>query len=290
MKRIIPLIAFALIMLGTVHADELMPGHLFYGIVTINGAPADDGVLVSVRTTGSDVAAAVTADGKYGYNSLLRVPSDYEGKVLKFYLNGVNTGITAGFTANTSKTKLDIAVSGELFCGDNICSAGESCSSCSADCGTCPVTTTSGSSGGSSGGGGGGYIPPRNTTSTSGGNSLSAVEETCVPDWTCSDWLPCIGGEQKRVCVDANKCAEPSTLPEVSKACDTTQVAGSNEPGVLEAKTAEDQIPSKSKNLFTGAVAGGGTMLWIGLGIIIVVIGALFAGYFFAKRKSARKK
>jgi len=39
-------------------------------------------------------------------------------------------------------------------CGDSVCSSTESCSSCSSDCGSCPISTQS--SGGSSGGGGGG--------------------------------------------------------------------------------------------------------------------------------------
>lgn len=42
------------------------------------------------------------------------------------------------------------------YCGDDYCDSGESCSSCSGDCGSCPVTTTPSSSGSSGGGGGGG--------------------------------------------------------------------------------------------------------------------------------------
>jgi len=40
-----------------------------------------------------------------------------------------------------------------LICGDGICSGSETCSTCPADCGTCPPS-------GGGGGGGGAYIPP----------------------------------------------------------------------------------------------------------------------------------
>ena len=57
-----------------------------------------------------------------------------------------------GYYSNTEKAgayKVFTTTSGGAFCGDGTCNAGESCSSCSADCGVCP-------SGGGGGGGGGG--------------------------------------------------------------------------------------------------------------------------------------
>jgi hypothetical protein len=48
------------------------------------------------------------------------------------------------------------------YCGDSLCSEGESCSSCSSDCGTCPSEDGS-SGGGSAGGGGGGAVPQEQT-------------------------------------------------------------------------------------------------------------------------------
>ncbi len=53
------------------------------------------------------------------------------------------------------------------YCGDTTCDSSESCSSCSLDCGACPVTSTSSSS--SSGGGGG---------SSGGGGSTSVSNKT----------------------------------------------------------------------------------------------------------------
>ncbi|MFH0929391.1 MAG: putative metal-binding motif-containing protein [Candidatus Aenigmatarchaeota archaeon] len=33
-----------------------------------------------------------------------------------------------------------------------------------------------------------------------------AVETPCLEDWTCSNWSVCLGGKQKRTCVDQNDC------------------------------------------------------------------------------------
>jgi hypothetical protein len=55
----------------------------------------------------------------------------------------------------------------ETTCGDAFCGSTESCSSCSADCGSCPATSSSSSSGGGGGGsssGGGGSIIYRDVT------------------------------------------------------------------------------------------------------------------------------
>lgn len=53
------------------------------------------------------------------------------------------------------------------FCGDGSCNNGESCSSCSGDCGTCPP-----SSGGGSPGGGGGITPVKNQTNLTLASSI----------------------------------------------------------------------------------------------------------------------
>jgi len=61
---------------------------------------------------------------------------------------------------NDADFEINFEVADAPLCGDGSCFGGESCSSCSADCGSCPVTSTSttsssGGGGGSSGGGGG---------------------------------------------------------------------------------------------------------------------------------------
>ena len=59
----------------------------------------------------------------------------------------------------TTQSISTVAIKLRPYCGDDNCSNGESCSSCSADCGTCPVPPSEdgGAAGGGGGGGGGGW-------------------------------------------------------------------------------------------------------------------------------------
>ncbi len=77
------------------------------------------------------------------------------------------------------------------FCGDGICNSNESCSSCSTDCGNCPV----GSSSSSSGGGGG---RPRVTE-----RLITIGNGTCLEQFQCGQWLPrsCLGLAQEQICL-----------------------------------------------------------------------------------------
>ncbi|MFH1249042.1 MAG: hypothetical protein V1660_02730 [archaeon] len=77
-----------------------------------------------------------------------------------------------------------------ITCGDSTCEAPESCSSCSQDCGACPIVS-------SSGGGGGG----------------------CTPNWNCTDWNNCgEAGKQTRVCVNLKPSCNKNK-PSESKNC-----------------------------------------------------------------------
>ncbi|MFH1294516.1 MAG: hypothetical protein ABIH90_01070, partial [Candidatus Aenigmatarchaeota archaeon] len=60
---------------------------------------------------------------------------------------------TLNLTANTTTNETN--ATDTHYCGDNVCNTDESCSSCAADCGACPVITETTSSGGGGGGGGG---------------------------------------------------------------------------------------------------------------------------------------
>ena len=84
-----------------------------------------------------------------------------------------------------------------LFCGDGICNNGESCSTCSADCGTCPVTPSPG--GGSSGG------------------------SSCTYDWQCTEWFPSIcpeSGIQERICANKGDCTGTKGMPNQTRTCE----------------------------------------------------------------------
>lgn len=79
------------------------------------------------------------------------------------------------------------------YCGDGTCDAGETCSSCPADCGVCSITPP---------GGGGGV--------------------TCNYDWVCSDWYPqpCPAEEiQNRACVNRGTCTGIVGIPNDTREC-----------------------------------------------------------------------
>jgi hypothetical protein len=84
----------------------------------------------------------------------------------------------AGVQSCNSSCKWSNACSALPYCGDGTCTADETCSSCSGDCGACKK------SGG--GGGGGGR--------SSGGSSYSS-------NWVCGNWSnTCINGFEHRTC------------------------------------------------------------------------------------------
>jgi len=83
-------------------------------------------------------------------------------------------------------------------CGDGTCDGGESCSSCSIDCGSCATNPSSSSS--SSGGSGGGSA------------------KVCIPKWNCTEG-PCINKIQRQICIDSNKCGTNLGKPDSAKPC-----------------------------------------------------------------------
>ncbi|MCW8965220.1 MAG: hypothetical protein OQK82_00825 [Candidatus Pacearchaeota archaeon] len=96
-----------------------------------------------------------------------------------------NYSINLGFYKNLS--------SGKHYCGDKICNSTETCSTCSADCGSCSTTT----------GGGGGT-------------------RTCTYDWVCSEWYPqtCPKNEiQEKICVNKGTCSDTKNMPQTKRNC-----------------------------------------------------------------------
>lgn len=203
-RKNVLIIFIVLLLVNLVFAIPGIP-HLFYGSITVNGQPAPDGTTIVAKINGIEVAATTTSGGKYGYAPLFYVPdtdpASRTGSTISFFVNNVDTGQTATFCQgcfnycgqiSTNCTLLDLTAIGS--CGDTNCDAGESCSSCPGDCGTCP------SSGG--GGGGGGGITGLITSS-------ETIEESaeCTQSWQCTSWNPCsLEGAQTRVCTDVNLC------------------------------------------------------------------------------------
>jgi len=86
--------------------------------------------------------------------------------------------------------------SGPTYCGDGFCDTGETCSSCSADCGACPTPASSG---------GGGWYP--------------VLPNECRENWVCSDWSECIAGERFRNCTETNQCGTAENKPVERETC-----------------------------------------------------------------------
>lgn len=188
--------------------------HQFYGEVTVSGNPAPDGLLVVARIGGLDVAATTTFGGSYGRvppdTNIFYIPDDSDpnnpsrsGQTVEFFVYGIKAGEHVFLNGNS--THLDLAITADI-CGDGYCTAGESCSSCSNDCGKC--------GGGGSSSSGGGYVAPTETP-----NETVEAISTCVEDWTCSDWLDCVKNQQKRICVDYNRCGTTEEKPAETRAC-----------------------------------------------------------------------
>ena len=237
--------------------------HRFYGDVIVNGKAAPNGLLLVAKINGQDAAATTTLNGRYGYatngGSIFYVEdpnNNRAGKMIIFYVSGIQAGNHTFI--NGYSTELDLAITGNI-CGEGLCTSGESCSTCPADCGTC-----SGGGSGGSGGGSGGTPPAQGQNQTSSGQNNNATAQ-CVSDWQCTDWLDCSNGNQKRVCVDANKCGTEIRKDE-TRACEN--------PAVVQ------------KSLATGSLLEDPTTLGAVLGVIAVII--IVALYYFLKKRKPK--
>ena len=196
---------------------------------SVNTAPvlaAIGNLTATVEKPFTHTVVAADAEGDaltYGENTTLFV-IDESGGNFTFTPNSSQTGnytilfnVTDTALTDTETINLEIVTS---TCGDLFCSSTETCSSCTADCGTCPASSSSSSSSGGGGGGGGGG-GSRTVTVTEYVNQtvevpvevekITIVNETCVNNFTCGNWTPEIcpnNGEQERSCFDANFCSD----------------------------------------------------------------------------------
>ncbi|MBR9699154.1 hypothetical protein GOV09_01710 [Candidatus Woesearchaeota archaeon] len=155
-----------------------------------------------------------------------------------------------------SATKLEVDVDVASFseitlgeqvdpsCGDNVCNGGETCSTCSGDCGSCAPPPPP-SSGGGGGGGGGLSCKPKNFACSSTSQCCSGyacVEDkcndppkTCSVKWVCEPWDECQDGIQTRNCRDVNNCGSTNKKPVTKTTCANTCFDGiqnGNEQGI----------------------------------------------------------
>jgi hypothetical protein len=134
----------------------------------------------------SSIRVVVQENGLVNLSS----PQDWNGQETVYFR--ASSGSRSNRTNDVTLTVNSLA-----DCGDSICESGlgESCSSCSTDCGACQ----------SSGGGGGG-----------GGGSAPETE------WVCGEWSECVNGRQTQECTSEDNSSRKTN----SKTC-TVQAANS---------------------------------------------------------------
>ena len=194
------------------------PPQAFYGTVTVNGAPAADGITVTATVDGVTAEQGTTHDGKYGYDAQFLIDdpdNNRAGKTIKFYVNGYDTGQTAIVPDFNDElpplptVELDLSVT---------------------------YSTGGGNSGGSGGGGGGG----------GGGGSLPPADL-----WDCGEWSECVDGIQTQECIQGD-ATKTNTRDCEEESASTTTTGTTQEAG--EEPVLAGPAPPKSETGPTGAV------------------------------------
>ncbi|RLG13601.1 MAG: hypothetical protein DRN66_03875 [Candidatus Nanohalarchaeota archaeon] len=293
-KSVLTGIAAVLLFTNIALAIPGMP-HQFYGDVVINGNPSPDNILIDAKISNDVVSSAFTKDGKYGYEPIFYVlnpDGKRDGNLIEFYISNVKAG--EYYFSSGASTRLDLSATIPNFCGDAICEAGESCSTCPGDCGQCSSSSSSSSSGGSgSSSSSGGSAPlatttktddDETTTTTTGDNEQTNNQEeetkqtTCTENWKCSEWFDCFNSRQKRVCMDLNSCGTEENKPIISQECAM--------PLAEDDKKEKDNsgFLSSITGNFLNSVAGNASASGVGILILILILG--IAGIIYAKKSA----
>jgi hypothetical protein len=173
---------------------------------------------------------------------------------------GFTASYTCEFDASLNKYKISglrhsAIIELEAFCGDAVCNADETCSSCAADCGLCPSAEI-----GASGGGGGGT--PR------GG---------CIPEWKCSEWTACTDGKQTRTCTNL-KAYCPLNKPAEQQNCEMPMPLANATEEAKEIKNetgaAQKIIPATKPGMLGGII---GVIAVMPLGFKISIAGTFLS-------------
>jgi hypothetical protein len=136
----------------------------------------------------------------------------------------INISVTDGLLSDFEV--INFTIWPGAFCGDVICQIGESCLTCPTDCGACPSGSGDGTSQEDQS-----QTGANAASSESGGTSTSAGAQMtraggsfiCIERWTCGEWQPCEGDNQRRMCRDINKCGTSQTKPEDKRMCQEKQ-------------------------------------------------------------------
>lgn len=98
------------------------------------------------------VSSAYTTFNNVHYNMTNNTAYNFTTNFTALGCGASNFTIYGNDTQGSNTRTLNFTIN--MCCGNSVCETGESCSSCTADCGACPTTTTTSSGGGGGGGGG----------------------------------------------------------------------------------------------------------------------------------------
>lgn len=243
-----------------------IPGgpNVFYGSVTWNGQSAPDGTTITAKINGVQVASTTTSGGKYGYpiaTFYVDDPNnDRTGQTINFFVNGVDTGVSAGFCN---------------FCF-NLCGTNPNCTTLDLS-----ATGTAVGQATVSGGGGGGsstQTTTTTTTTTTTNQTTGTTQQGCQEKWICGDWGTCQNGVETRTCSDVNKCGTNSNEPFSSQPCSAAE---------REQSQQQAQATSSLTGPLTAFFLSLTTTEWAGAIVAGIVIAALVI--FFVYRKNPHK-
>jgi len=155
--------------------SALNPPQQYFGDVSYNGQIIQGKYSLTLKLIGVNDSICTITAGKYGWDPICFIESpDSASGIVGFYLCGLKIGESTFLSGESTNLNFNLtsapACASEAYCGDRSCNNGETCSTCSADCGAC---SSSSSGGGSSGGGGGGS----HTTTTTKLNTTNQSNE-----------------------------------------------------------------------------------------------------------------
>ncbi|MFA6552196.1 MAG: dockerin type I domain-containing protein [Candidatus Paceibacterota bacterium] len=159
-------VLLALILAPAIVSAQPAVPHQFYGKASYSdGSALADGTLVEVKIGNTTVAKTVVYKGAYGYNPYWFFVTDPESSrassVLKFFVNGVDTGVTETFK-NGEHSKIDLTIPAPPV--------------------NSPPPLPGGNGGGGGGGGGGGYYPQiqqaTSTTTSTATTTVSSINKS----------------------------------------------------------------------------------------------------------------